>query len=579
MKTWHWLAVGLIAASSLLGQGVNPPPTPWPGPLVWNRFYDFPEMVQVLHRLAADHPGWLELEVTGQSQEGRNLWVATISPPDAPDRDRRPAMWIDANVHGNEVQGTEVCLYTIWWLLENRDRLPKVRDLLKRVTFHICPTVNPDGRQYWFEAPNTSSSSRSGKAPVDSDRDGRFDEDGPDDLDGDGSITSMRKRVEKGGTHIEDPDEPRQMKRVVPPALGTHVLLGSEGFDNDGDGAVNEDGPGGYDMNRAWPTDWQPEWRQFGAGPYPLYWPETKAVARFMAGKKNLAAAQSYHNAGGMILRGPGADSEPEYPGEDLRVYDEMGKAGEGMLPFYRYLVIRKDLYAVHGGFVNWCFEGQGIFAFTNELWNSEQYRGRAAGADEGGRGRLTWSDQADLGATFRPWSKVQHPEYGEIEVGGFTKLSSRVPPLFMLEEMCHRNMAFTLYHGEEMPELSIPELRVETRSDGLLEVTAEVRNARLIPTRATLARERKIGRPDLATLTVQHGAIVLGGILDGPPLREELRAATARPGRLLIEEGVPSRGQRRLRWFVQADGDAPVSLTLTYDAEKGGLVTKNWTR
>ena len=35
-------------------------------------------------------------------------------------------------------------------------------------------------------------------------------------------------------------------------------LLGQEGFDNDGDGRVNEDGDGFYDPNRDWAWNWQP---------------------------------------------------------------------------------------------------------------------------------------------------------------------------------------------------------------------------------------------------------------------------------------------------------------------------------
>ena len=68
-----------------------------------------------------------------------------------------------------------------------------------------------------------------------------------------------------------------------------YELLGTEGIDNDGDGLVNEDPPGGYDMNRNWPADWQPDHIQPGAGDYPLCWPETRAVARFLLDHPNVA--------------------------------------------------------------------------------------------------------------------------------------------------------------------------------------------------------------------------------------------------------------------------------------------------
>ena len=85
-------------------------------------------------------------------------------------------------------------------------------------------------------------------------------------------------------------------------------MLGGEGLDNDGDGQVNEDSPGGYDMNRNWAWDWQPNYIQFGAQEYPFSLPETRAIAAFVTEHPNIAAFQSYHNAGGMILRSPGRE-------------------------------------------------------------------------------------------------------------------------------------------------------------------------------------------------------------------------------------------------------------------------------
>jgi hypothetical protein len=52
---------------------------------------------------------------------------------------------------------------------------------------------------------------------------------------------------------------------VAPPGMqGDYTLLGSEGTDLDGDGRRNEDGLGGYDMNRDFPGDWQPSYIQGG---------------------------------------------------------------------------------------------------------------------------------------------------------------------------------------------------------------------------------------------------------------------------------------------------------------------------
>ena len=93
--------------------------------------------------------------------------------------------------------------------------------------------------------------------PTDNDRDGLFDEDGYDDLNNDKNINQMRRK-NPDGKYKEDPTDPRRMIHVEPGEKGEYELLGPEGIDNDGDGLVNEDGPGGYDGNRDWGFNWEP---------------------------------------------------------------------------------------------------------------------------------------------------------------------------------------------------------------------------------------------------------------------------------------------------------------------------------
>ena len=77
-------------------------------------------------------------------------------------------------------------------------QLEKITELLDRRVFYLIPTINPDGRDSWLHDSHTASSSRTGQDPYDNDRDGLIDEDGPNDLDGDGSITRMRVRDPMG---------------------------------------------------------------------------------------------------------------------------------------------------------------------------------------------------------------------------------------------------------------------------------------------------------------------------------------------------------------------------------------------
>ena len=83
--------------------------------------------------------------------------------------------------------------------------------------------------------------------PVDDDNDYQFDEDGPEDLNGNGVIEQIRKYVPGQGTHRKSAADPRILEPVKPGETGDYVLLGQEGVDHDGDGRVGEDGPGSYD--------------------------------------------------------------------------------------------------------------------------------------------------------------------------------------------------------------------------------------------------------------------------------------------------------------------------------------------
>ena len=114
------------------------------------------------------------------------MLVAIVNSPKTGADTSKPAMWIDGNIHGNEIQAGEVVLYTLWYLTRGYGQIEQITKLVDSYSFYLLPIVNPDGRQYWFDHPNTPHSSRQNKRPQDHDRDGKNWEDGPEDLDGDG---------------------------------------------------------------------------------------------------------------------------------------------------------------------------------------------------------------------------------------------------------------------------------------------------------------------------------------------------------------------------------------------------------
>jgi hypothetical protein len=549
----------------------------------FDRWHDVPELYADMARLQKAYPKFLTLQSIGKSHDGRDIMCMTINNPETGPELSKAAMYIDANIHGNEIQGGEVCLYTIWYLMENYGRIPDITRIVNERVFYILPTVNPDGHQYFMEG--DGGGARTGHVPIDDDNDGLVDEDGPNDLNGNGVIEQIRKYVPGEGNYRISSVDPRMMEPVPFGEKGDYILLGDEGIDDDGDGRVNEDGPGAYDPNRNFAIDWQPDYVQGGAMDYPFELPEARAVNNFLMAHPNISGAQAYHNSGGMILRGPGAESLGEYPMTDQRAYDELGQNGERILPYYRYIVIWSGLYTVHGGFTDWTNDGLGIISFSNELWNSSQYYNSPDLMKQqedpnspisGIKGRFFFNDHLEFGDEYTDWKPFDHPQYGKVEIGGeWKKTYGRLPPRFMNEELCHRNMAFTLYQADEMPKMEIGETSVKKIGDDVYRVWIDLTNPKVAPTITAKAAQNNVVRPDLILFEGKPEIISASWIEDKEtydylhPVLDNIDQKQLE--RLIIRNGHPGKTTRTLQYLVKGKGD----ITITYDSVKGGKVTK----
>ena len=531
----------------------------------WNRYNDHAGITDLLKKIAKAYPNLARLESIGKSFEGRDLWCIAISDYSKGDATKKPGMYIDGNIHSNETQGSEFAMYTAWYLTESFSDNGFIRELLADKIFYIVPTINPDARDNFFKKPNNPNSPRSGALPVDNDMDGLMDEDGYDDLDSDGNIVQMRRK-NLNGRFKADPANPNRMIAAGPDEKGGYELLGLEGIDNDGDGQVNEDGAQfEYDPNRDWGWNWQPNNIQNGAYKYPFSLPENRAVMEFVMKHPNIAAGQSFHNAGGMILRGPGAAEDVNtYNAADVQVYDVLGKKGEEIIPGYKYLVVYKDLYSVFGGELDWFYGGRGIYTFSNELWTPYQMYNSDATRSFDDETTFKFDRYLLFKDAFVEWHPYNHPQYGKIEIGGFKKNFTRMHPGFLLESDAHRNMAFTVYHAYHTPKLQIDTIMEKDLGDGLKEITAIISNQRLMPTHSSQDLKYKIERPDYISLT---GAKVIAGMtVDN---RNPAAAVEQKTGPQTIEvSNIPGLGEVTVRWIIQGSAN----YTITADSRKGGV-------
>lgn len=248
----------------------------------------FEEIISSWRSLASQNNQLARIIDIGQSYGQRKIIIVEIAAKkdsSAPGPEERPAILVSANFEGLHFLGTEAAFRLGKKLIEGYGKDKAITDLLNRRTIYIAPLLNPDAYAYWFGRFQWERMTNS--RPVDEDNDGQVDEDGPEDLNGDGYITLMRLK-DPEGNYIIDPKEPRLM-RVADPKKGEKGVykIYSEGLDNDDDGQINEDPAGGVEINRNFPHDF--DYFVKTCGPFPASEPESLALLKFMAERKHIA--------------------------------------------------------------------------------------------------------------------------------------------------------------------------------------------------------------------------------------------------------------------------------------------------
>ena len=259
------------------------------------RYRTYDELTASLRALSQANASLVKLVDLGKSHEGRTVWAVEVASGSR--TDARPALLVAANFEGDQIIGSELALFLARHLASSYGSDAAVKKLLDEHAVYIIPRANPDGAEAMFG--KVKSFRRTNARKFDEDNDGRVDEDGPDDLNGDGFISVMRVKDPKG-LYMVHPDDARLLRRADAAkgeAGGWSVQW--EGIDNDGDGFVNEDGPGGVDLNR----NFQHRYPYYtpDAGPHMVSEPETRAVMDYILKKRNVAMILTYGASDNLI--------------------------------------------------------------------------------------------------------------------------------------------------------------------------------------------------------------------------------------------------------------------------------------
>ncbi len=223
----------------------------------------------------------------GTTLGGREIQLVTLAANAAAEEaDQRPAVLVIGSVRASNLVGSELALRIAEQLAAQAASDAAVAALLNAQTIYVVPRPNPDASAAAFHPPYTGRNVN--VRPTDDDRDGRINEDPPNDLDGDGWITNMRVRSSKG-TYMPHPTNADVLIKADPAKDEVGVFeLFSEGVDDDDDESFNEDGPGGVDFDRNFTFGY--DYFSAGAGPHQVSEVETRAIADFSFKHPNIYA-------------------------------------------------------------------------------------------------------------------------------------------------------------------------------------------------------------------------------------------------------------------------------------------------
>lgn len=528
--------------------------------------------------LASQQPDLVRVIRLAETAQANDVWLVQLAAGAESEQAGRPALLVVAGLEGNDLAGTASVVAWLEHLAQSRSTNASVQELLQRVTVYAVPRLNADAAERFFARPKTELAVNS--RPVDEDHDGLTDEDGPEDLNGDGLITQMRVS-DPEGDYVLDPAEPRLLvpaDRAKGERGGWRLL--TEGRDNDGDQAWNEDGPGGVNLNRNFPYNYRffaPE-----AGRYQVSEPETRALADFVVSHPNIAVVFTF-GAADNLVQTPKAEPPKRPPTavheQDAAYYRELGQLWRQALGLAKGLPGHGQ--DAPGTFSDWMYFHRGRLSLAACAWSPalalalaepptnapssakpneaepvpspapptpRQAPEKPPRADasppsdkadrrrEEERAFLKWAE-AHAPELFIPWQPVDHPDFPgkRVEVGGWAPFAKTNPPEKLLPDLVRRQAQFLTDLLGRLPRLDVEPKRVKSLGDGLWDLTVTVRNTGYLPTALAQGEFSRQVPPTRVTLLVDEKAILAG------------------TRRVMLGSIAGSGGSKQVRWVVLA--------------------------
>jgi hypothetical protein len=324
---------------------MNPwtPPPPWGD---WNHYHNYTEIVNTLLYLNETHQNIVDVFSIGKSWLNQDIFCIRLT--NESNTHPKPKLFFVGYHHAREPISAELPLYFAVEAATKFSTNETITRMLNYSEIYIVPMLNVDA----FEAFKQNEWQRKNVHPFDEDSDALFDEDPPDDQDGDSYIKAL--------------------VRGTPPWMGE--IIGWEGIDNDGDGLSNEDWVGGVDLNRNYGYQWNATcysgspytWAEDYRGPAPFSEPETQAI-RDLALQHDFKYAVSFHSGSEVIGYPWGYTTDPT---SDDIIFRQIASNLSALVgaPYGQ----SSAMYTMSGSWDDWMYANRSTFALTCEIYGND---------------------------------------------------------------------------------------------------------------------------------------------------------------------------------------------------------------
>lgn len=439
---------------------------------VLNHFYNYEEICAYLKSALTHHCDVMTLDSLAKTDEGRDIWGITLCRDGNPDE--KPALYVQGGVHAKEGMGITCCLNFLWTVLEQKS------DILDQLTVYILPCTNPDGSDLCVK---TGLALRSKLELIP----GLSNAVIPQDLDGDGKILFMRWE-DPAGYYVDLPECGNMLVPRRPGDRGPFYNMITEGIVANYDGGSLQLGYRALDFNRQYGFSWK---NNANAGDFPGNHIEPRTIMKFLSTHPNIFMIMDVHCGTRALMYGTPnnvadarfleklaymcqdiADIEPVTTGNYARRDGDPATQLDGHIDDYAYHALGIPSLTVELGNG---FNSLGMNA--HQVFNAQHYERELVT-------QLAAMHKAKGRIIAYPWKKVNHPQLGEVEVGGRDYHNAYIMDPDDMLELLPKVAEYFLKVSEMVPVLDFTNITCEAMGADIYRIRVGIINNGQLNTR-----------------------------------------------------------------------------------------------